>query len=83
MGNTLNGDKSKKELTLVGFDLYRDFYGCYVQMNDDFETVHVWSEDLALRNKGRWTPVVISERKYKKEKEHSWNQNDFPYQDHG
>jgi hypothetical protein len=47
--------------------------GSYVQMDDRFESVHIWSEELALRNKGRWTPLLISKSKYEAEKLHSWN----------
>jgi len=42
-------------------------------MDDRFESVHIWSEELALRNKGRWTPILISKAKYEVEKLHSWN----------
>lgn len=42
-------------------------------MNDRFETVHIWSEELALKNKGRWTPIAISKETYLKEMQHSWN----------
>jgi len=42
-------------------------------MDDRFETVHIWNEELALRNKGRWTPILISKAKYEAEKLHSWN----------
>lgn len=48
----------------VTFNLFPELYGSYVQVNDRFESVHVWSEKLALINKGRWTPVLISKVKY-------------------
>jgi len=57
----------------VSFPLFQDLYGRYVQMNDRFGTVHIWSEELALRNKGRWIPILISKEKYEAEKLYSWN----------
>jgi len=59
--------------TDVSFQLFQELYGSYVQMNDRFESVHIWSEELALKNKGRWTPKLISKDKYEAEKLHSWN----------
>lgn len=46
------------------FPLFPELYGSYVQMDDRFETVHIWSHELAVKNKGRWTPVVITKSKY-------------------
>lgn len=65
----------KEELTLLQnkFPLYSEFYGHFVQMNDRFESVHVWSEALALKNKGRWEPIAITKEVYIKEMQHSWN----------
>lgn len=57
----------------IDFEMFKDLYGSYVQMNDRFETVHIWSEELALTNKGRFTPILISKNKYETEKTHSWN----------
>jgi hypothetical protein len=57
----------------ISFQLFQELYGSYVQMNDRFESVHIWTEELALRNKGRWTPIMISKSKYESEKLHSWN----------
>lgn len=57
----------------VSFRFFQKLYGSYVQMDDRFESVHIWSEELALRNKGRWTPILISKSKYEAEKLHSWN----------
>jgi hypothetical protein len=57
----------------VSFQLFQELYGSYVQMDDRFESVHIWSEELALINKGRWTPLLISKAKYEAEKLHSWN----------
>lgn len=42
-------------------------------MNDKFETVHIWSEELALKNEGRYTPKLISKSKYESEMMSSWN----------
>ncbi len=53
--------------------LFKELYGCCVQMDDRFESVHMWSEELAMKNAGRWTPQIISKTKYKYEKSHSWN----------
>jgi hypothetical protein len=38
------------------FEMYKSLYGKSVKMNDRFESEHIWSEELALRNKGRWIP---------------------------
>lgn len=55
------------------FQLFQELYGSYVQMDDRFESVHIWSEELALKNRGRWTPILISKVKYEDENLHSWN----------
>jgi len=76
----MNTDKISNEaqsqpscLGAVSFQLFQELYGSYVQMDDRFETVHIWDEELALKNKGRWTPKLISKSKYEAEKLHSWN----------
>jgi hypothetical protein len=38
------------------FEMYKHLYGKSVEMNDRFESKHIWSEELALKNKGRWIP---------------------------
>lgn len=48
-------------------------YGDYVQMNDRFETVHIWSKEVELKNKGRWKPLKITKEVYEKEMKESWN----------
>ena len=58
---------------LVRFELFQELYGKYVQMDDRFETVHIWSEELARKNEGKWTSKEISKDKYDCEKQHSWN----------
>ena len=70
----LNGAETPQlNIGAVSFQLFQELYGSYVQMDDRFESVHIWSEELALRNKGRWTPLLISKAKYEAEKLHSWN----------
>lgn len=76
----MSKDKTSKEninsalrKTDVSFQLFQELYGSFVQMDDRFESVHIWSEELALKNKGRWTPTLISKAKYEAEKLHSWN----------
>ncbi len=64
---------SNEVLADVSFPLFQDLYGSYVQMDDRFETVHIWSEKLAMKNKGRWKPLLISKKLYDQEKKHSWN----------
>lgn len=65
-------EAANSDLGAVSFQLFQELYGSYVQMDDRFESVHIWSEELALRNKGRWTPILIKS-KYEGEKLHSWN----------
>jgi len=64
---------SNEVLADVSFPLFQDLYGSYVQMDDRFETVHIWSKELAIKNKGRCTPMLISKKKFDQEKQHSWN----------
>lgn len=76
--NTLIADfinKPKEQLAIprVSFPLFDNLYSQFVQMDDRFESVHIWSEVLALKNKGRWTPIAISKEKYLEEMRHSWN----------
>ncbi len=70
---SLENENQSSCLGAVSFQLFQELYGSYVQMNDRFETVHIWNEELALRNKGIWTPILISKAKYEAEKLHSWN----------
>jgi hypothetical protein len=42
-------------------------------MDDRFETVHIWSEELAMKNEGKWTPKEISKETYDCEKQETWN----------
>lgn len=58
---------------LVNVELFQHLYGKYVQMDDRFESVHIWSEELALKNGGRWTPIEITKEQYDNECGHSWN----------
>ena len=60
-------------VTDIRFPLFQEFNKKCVQMNDRFGSVHIWSEELALKNKGRWTPLLISKAKYESEKLHPWN----------
>jgi hypothetical protein len=69
----INNKTVNSDLGAVSFQLFQELYGNYVQMDDRFESVHIWSEELALRNKGKWTPQLISKAKYEAEKLHSWN----------
>ena len=39
--------------------LNKRLYGKYVQMNDRFGSIHVWSEELAVRNEGRFKPTEM------------------------
>jgi len=48
-------------------------FGDYVQMNDRFESVHIWSKELEDKNNNRWIPLKISKEKYEQEMKHSWN----------
>lgn len=48
-------------------------YGKYVQIDDRFETVHIWSKELEEKNAGRWIPKEITEEEYLREKKHDWN----------
>jgi hypothetical protein len=50
------------------FNVYAELNGKFVQMDDRFESVHVWDHELAIKNQGRWTPIEISEQAYLKEK---------------
>lgn len=38
------------------FPLYEHLYNKEVKMDDRFESEHIWSYDLALKNAGRWIP---------------------------
>lgn len=52
---------------------FEQLYDKFVQMDDRFESVHIWNESLAIKNAGRWIPIEITEAEYLKEKEYSWN----------
>ena len=71
--NLNEAEKPQLNIGDVSFQLFQELYGSYVQMDDRFESVHIWSKELALRNKGRWTPLLISKAKYEAERLNSWN----------
>jgi len=48
-------------------------YGKYIQLDDRFESVHIWSQELENHVNGRWTPIEITKEKYEKEMEQAWN----------
>lgn len=50
------------------FNMYEELYGSYVRMDDRFESVHLWSRELALKNAGRWIPELITKEDYLKQK---------------
>ncbi len=70
---SLENESQPSLLGAVRFQLFQELYGSHVQMSDRLESVHIWNEGLALKNKGRWTPQLISKTKYEAEKLHSWN----------
>lgn len=43
--------------------MYEHLYGKQVKVNDRFETICIWSKDLAVLNDGRWVPEEINEQK--------------------
>ena len=70
---SLDAQNQPSCLGAVSFQLFQELYVSYVLMVDRFESVHILSEVLALRNKGRWKPILICKAKYEAEKLHSWN----------
>ena len=74
--NQTQGERQSGEAEGVeplGFEMYSELNGKYVQINDRFETVHVWHTELAIRNKGIWKPIQITKAEYLKEIQHGWN----------
>lgn len=55
------------------FEMYPELYGCFVQMDDRFETVHVWSVEVARLNNGKWKPKKITEQQFNIERAYAWN----------
>ena len=53
--------------TAKEINFFEELFGKYVQMNDRFESVHIWSKELAIKNNGKWIPLEISKEKYEKE----------------
>lgn len=43
-------------------------YGDYVQINDRFESVHIWSEELEKKCGKKWTPEKITKDYYEHQK---------------
>lgn len=41
------------------YNMYAHLYGKKVSMDDRFETEHIWSEEKAHENFGRWEPQEI------------------------
>jgi len=48
-------------------------YGDYIQLDDRFESVHIWSKEIEEKINGRWTPYKISKEQYDKEMQEYWN----------
>jgi hypothetical protein len=44
-------------------ELYSHLYGKEVMMDDRFETKVIWSEELALKNNGKWIPKEVTMNK--------------------
>jgi len=55
------------------YPIFEELFGSHVQMNDRFETVHIWSPELADTNRGRWIPKLITKIRYDTEKDKKWN----------
>jgi len=45
------------------FEMYIHLYGKTVRMDDRFESIYIWSEELALKNRGRWIPQEVIGKK--------------------
>lgn len=48
--------KAINELPDNQIPMYEHLYGKQVSMNDRFESIHIWSEELAIKNNGKWKP---------------------------
>ena len=46
------------------FEMYSHLYGKVVTRDDRFESKHIWSEELALKNRGRWIPQEVIMEKF-------------------
>ena len=51
-------------------------FGDHVQMDDRFESVHIWSKELQEKNAGGWTPKKIDKAVYDEEMKQDWNKKD-------
>ncbi len=52
--------------------MYENLYGKVVEMNDRFETLVIWSKELAIENNGRWKPFQITKRRHEFSIDYSW-----------
>lgn len=55
------------EISTVDIDeceMFADLYGSHVEVNDRFETVVIWCKEVAIRNNGRFTPMLISKKQF-------------------
>lgn len=41
-------------------EMYSHLYGKEVTMDDRFETKVIWSEELAIKNNGKWIPKAVT-----------------------
>ncbi len=44
----------------TAIEMYSHLYGKEVTMDDRFETKVIWSEELAIKNNGKWIPKEIT-----------------------
>lgn len=52
---------------------YKSLYGKFVRMDDRFESVHIWNEQLYMQNSGYWVPHEITAQEFISELRHEWN----------
>jgi hypothetical protein len=44
----------------TAIEMYSHLYGKEVTMDDRFETKVIWSEELAIKNNGKWIPKEVT-----------------------
>lgn len=62
--------KKKKKTDYIK---HEDLYGKVVEMDNRGETIHIWSEEEAIKNAGKWTPFQITKAKHIWAMNFAWN----------
>ena len=60
---TAHNDETNDD-EVADFPLHEELYGSYVRALDRFGSVHIWSKELAMKNRGRFDIELITRKEF-------------------